>query len=106
MNRTGDGQWLMRMVMLRVFAQLAAGLLFASETKSRAAHSSSESVQSGGQQKNVSCAEGVKHAREIRVGMRESEVLALLGEPQGRRGDEWGYNLWPCATPPQVGEQK
>lgn len=38
--------------------------------------------------------------------MRESEVLALLGDPTGRDGNEWGYNFMACVSPPQVGEQK
>jgi hypothetical protein len=57
-------------------------------------------------QKSVPCEEGLKHAGEIKVGMREAEVLDLLGEPTGKVGNEWGYNFWPCVKAPQVGEQK
>jgi hypothetical protein len=57
-------------------------------------------------QDRVSCEDALKNAPAVKVGMRASEVLALLGEPSGRVGDEWGYNFWACVSPPRVGEQK
>ena len=57
-------------------------------------------------QDKVSCADALKNAPLVKVGMHDTEVLALLGEPSGRVGNEWGYNFWPCVSAPRVGEQK
>ena len=58
------------------------------------------------QDKVSSCADALKNAPLVKVGMHDTEVLALLGEPSGRVGNEWGYNFWPCVSAPRVGEQK
>ena len=72
---------------------------------SYAERSSSRFIQKNDTQKNVSCTEALKHAPEIKVGMRASEVLDLLGAPATRLENEWVYNFFACVPPPQVGQQ-
>ncbi|MBA2727314.1 MAG: hypothetical protein H0U49_03970 [Parachlamydiaceae bacterium] len=57
-------------------------------------------------QKKVSCEEALKNVKQIKVGMKESEILDLLGEPTAVKEDNWGYNFFPCSPPPKIGEQK
>jgi hypothetical protein len=63
-------------------------------------------IQNDNSQNKVSCADALKNVSAIKVGMREAEVLALLGEPGKRDKNVWSYSFWDCATPPQAGEQK
>jgi hypothetical protein len=58
-----------------------------------------------GDEKKVSCEEAFRHAPQIKVGMRETEVLDLLGEPKAQRENEWDYYWGECLPPPQVGQQ-
>src|SRR3954466_13463340 len=44
-------------------------------------------------QKNISCEEAAKNAPQIKVGMKEAEVLELLGSPSARTGDKWDYDF-------------
>lgn len=63
-------------------------------------------VQNDNSQGKVSCADALKNASAIKVGMREAEVLALVGEPGRREKNVWSYSFWACSTAPRVGEQK
>jgi TonB family protein len=63
-------------------------------------------AQNNDSRKNVSCEDALKHVPAIKVGMRDSAVLDLLGEPNERLKNEWVYNFMACATRPRVGEQK
>jgi len=63
-------------------------------------------IQNDNSQSKVSCADALKNVSAIKVGMREREVLVLLGEPGRRDKDVWSYSFWNCVTPPQAGEQK
>ncbi len=74
--------------------------------KSHAARSVAQWAQSADSPKDVTCAEALKHAPEIKVGMSRSEVRDLLGAPQTELENEWVYNFFSCAAPPKVGEQK
>jgi outer membrane protein assembly factor BamE (lipoprotein component of BamABCDE complex) len=56
-------------------------------------------------QKNISCEEAARNAPKIKVGMKKSEVLELLGSPSERTEDKWDYNFTACARPPRAGEQ-
>jgi outer membrane protein assembly factor BamE (lipoprotein component of BamABCDE complex) len=56
-------------------------------------------------QKNISCEEAARNAPKIKVGMKEAEVLDLLGSPSARSGDKWDYNFAACARRPRPGEQ-
>jgi hypothetical protein len=85
----------------------AVAIVFAvAHESSREARSHDKLIQGNGPRKDVSCKDALKNAPVIKVGMREAEVLDLLGEPTGRLENEWGYNFMACVQPPQVGEQK
>lgn len=55
-------------------------------------------------QKTVSCEEAVKNASQIKVGMKESEVLDLLGAPKITVDSRWSYSFDCVKLPPRVGE--
>ena len=57
-------------------------------------------------QKKVTCEEALKNVSQVKVGMKESEILDLLGEPTAIKEETWSYNFFPCSSPPKVGEQK
>jgi hypothetical protein len=87
--------------------QVGAAMVFAVVNKpSNEARSPEKLIQGNGSHKDVSCKDALKNAPQIKVGMREAEVLGLLGEPTGRLENEWGYNFMACVQPPQAGEQK
>ena len=87
--------------------QASAAIVFAVVPVSlREVRAPDELAQRNGSLKEVSCKDALRNAPEIKVGMREAEVLYLLGEPTGRLKNEWVYNFMACAEPPQVGEQK
>lgn len=56
-------------------------------------------------QNEVSCQEALKNVNRIKVGMKASEVLELLGTPTAISGDNWGYNFMPCSPRPEIGRQ-
>ena len=49
--------------------------------------------------------EAMQHVSELKVGISAHKVLALLGKPQSKAGNQWCYNFWDIAPPPQVGNQ-
>jgi hypothetical protein len=55
---------------------------------------------------DVTCKEALSRVGEVKVGMTDTTILELLGQPAGIEKNMWGYNFWPCLTPPKVGEQK
>jgi hypothetical protein len=57
-----------------------------------------------GSQKIVSCEEAAKNASMIKVGMKESEVLDLLGSPKIITESMWSYSFDCVKLPPKVGE--
>jgi outer membrane protein assembly factor BamE (lipoprotein component of BamABCDE complex) len=52
----------------------------------------------------VSCEEAAQNASKIRVGMKESEVLALLGSPGIATDDRWSYSFDCVKLPPGAGQ--
>lgn len=56
------------------------------------------------QQKVVSCEEAARNTFKIKVGMKESEVLALLGSPKIITDSRWSYGFECVKLPPNVGE--
>jgi hypothetical protein len=87
--------------------QVSAAIVFGIvHESSHEARSHDKLIQGNGSRKDVSCKDALKNASVIKVGMRESEVLDLLGKPTGRLENEWGYNFMACVQPPQAGEQK
>jgi len=57
-----------------------------------------------GSQKTVACEEAVKNASKIKAGMKESEVLDLLGSPKMITDSRWSYSFDCVKLPPRVGE--
>lgn len=53
----------------------------------------------------VSCKEALQNVYKIKVGMEQSEALALLGSPKTVENDVWSYSFFECAPPPQAGTQ-
>jgi hypothetical protein len=100
---------LQRLVIIGVmvlWSQLSVGLVFALVSEPlHNARSPNKYIQNNDFQKNVSCPGAVKHAPEIKVGMRASEVLHLLGAPATRLENEWVYDFFACVPSPQVGQQ-
>jgi hypothetical protein len=87
--------------------QVNAAIVFALVPESsHEVRSTDRLTQSNGARRDVSCKDALKNAPEIKVGMRESEVLDLLGEPTGRLENEWVYNFMACVQPPLPGDQK
>ncbi|MDT5123650.1 MAG: hypothetical protein QOC96_3132 [Acidobacteriota bacterium] len=104
---TNSWQWLLMITVFILWPQIIAAMSFPLERGASQAECSLEMLtQNDNSQKKVSCAAGLKNAPAIKVGMRESEVLDLLGEPGSRDKNVWSYSFWDCTTPPQVGEQK
>jgi hypothetical protein len=56
-------------------------------------------------QHHVSCEEATRNAPRIKVGMKEAEVLALVGVASERSAVRWDYDFTACARPPRAGEQ-
>ena len=64
------------------------------------------SIYGGGTQSvNVTCKEALANVGLVKLGITESRVLELLGQPTGIENGVWGYNFWACAPPPKVGQQ-
>jgi hypothetical protein len=108
MKKTGTHalRWLLTGIIIMSW-QVSAAIVFAVvHESSHEARSHDKLIQGNGSRKDVSCKDALKNAPEIKVGMREAEVLDLLGEPTGRVENEWGYNFMACVQPPQAGEQK
>ncbi len=57
-----------------------------------------------GFQKKVSCEEALKNVSKIKVGIKEPEILKLLGTPTAISQDNWSYNFLTCARP-KIGAQ-
>lgn len=51
-----------------------------------------------------SCEESLKNVTKIKVGMKDSEILELLGAPTVITENNWSYNFFAC-TKPQIGAQ-
>src|SRR3982751_488165 len=90
---------LMKISLLILICLLTSGIMLvcAQESSERTAYQAS--------QKKVSCEEAARNAPQIKVGMKEAEVLKLLGSPSARSGDKWDYDFTACAPPPHPGEQ-
>jgi outer membrane protein assembly factor BamE (lipoprotein component of BamABCDE complex) len=58
-----------------------------------------------GSHQTISCEEAAKNARTIKVGMKKSEVLELLGSPSARSDNRWSYDFSACVRLPKAGEQ-
>jgi hypothetical protein len=105
-RRTDALRWMMIGIII-LGRQVSAATIFAVVPESsHEAHSPAELPQSNDSRKDVPCKDALRNAPQIKVGMREAEVLDLLGEPTGRLENEWVYNFMVCVQPPQVGEQK
>jgi hypothetical protein len=106
-RRTDALRWPLSIAMIILCWQLSAAMVLAVVPESsNEMRSPDKLTQSNGSEKDVSCKDASKNASEIRVGMRESEALTLLGEPTERLENEWIYNFMACAEPPHAGEQK
>jgi hypothetical protein len=104
---TGALRWLLMIGIIILCWQISAAIVFAVVAESsHEVRSPGKFTQSSGSRKDVSCKDALKNAPGIKVGMREAEVLDLLGEPTGRLENEWVYNFMACVQPPQAGEQK
>jgi outer membrane protein assembly factor BamE (lipoprotein component of BamABCDE complex) len=57
-----------------------------------------------GYQKTVPCEEAVKNVSRIKTGMKESEVLGLLGSPKIITDSRWSYSFDCVKLPPKAGE--
>jgi hypothetical protein len=109
MKKTGTNtlRWLLGIWIIILCWQFSAAIVLAVVPESSyELRSLDKLTQSNGSRKDVSCKDALKNAPGIKVGMREAEVLDLLGKPTGRLANEWGYNFMACVQPPQVGEQK
>lgn len=51
-----------------------------------------------------SCEESLKNVTKIKVGMKDSEIIELLGTPTVITENNWSYNFFACAKP-QIGDQ-
>jgi len=106
-NQTNTWRWLLMITAIILWSNISAAMNFAlTHGSSHAKRSSGMLTQNDSAQSKVSCAEALKNVPAIKVGMQESEVLSLLGEPGRRLKDVWSYSFWDCVTPPQAGEQK
>lgn len=65
----------------------------------------SERIHRGASGAKITCEEALKNTAKIKIGMKESEILSLLGTPTAKDGNTWSYNFWPFAPPPLVGAQ-
>lgn len=97
-------RWLLILGTVVLWPQPGAARVFAFVSK--AWHTPAEYRQSDTSKSDLTCEEASKNAGAIKTGMREAEVLELLGTPQTRLENEWVYNFWRCTTRPRVGEQK
>ena len=52
----------------------------------------------------ITCEEALKKVRKITVGMKDSEILDLLGTPTAVSEDAWSYSFFACAKP-KIGDQ-
>jgi hypothetical protein len=105
-RRTDALRWLLIVIIIMSW-QVSAAIVFAIVSEpSNETRSLDRLTQSNGSSKDVSCKDAAKNAPEIKVRMRKSEVLDLLGEPRERLENEWVYNFMACVQPPQAGEQK
>jgi len=50
------------------------------------------------------CQEALKNAQKVKVGMKTSEIIDLIGAPNTKSDEGWSYNFWECAKP-KVGAQ-
>lgn len=57
-------------------------------------------------QVTITCEEAAKNAPKVKAGMKEAEVIELIGQPGAREGNKWSYSFWACARMPRVGETK
>jgi hypothetical protein len=54
---------------------------------------------------DITCSQALANVGQVKVGITESRVLELFGQPTAIKEGVWGYNFWDCAPRPKVGQQ-
>jgi hypothetical protein len=54
--------------------------------------------------KKMTCQEALKNVQLLKVGMKDSEIIDLIGTPAAKSDNTWNYSFWECVTP-KVGSQ-
>ena len=55
--------------------------------------------------KEMTCKEAWENIYKIKVGMKSSEVITLIGRPKSIENEVWVYDFFNCVPPPKAGTQ-
>ena len=47
----------------------------------------------------MSCQEALKNVHNVKIGMKDVEIIELIGIPTAKSNERWNYNFFECAKP-------
>ena len=47
----------------------------------------------------MSCQEALKNVHNVKIGMKDAEIIELIGIPTAKLDERWNYNFLECAKP-------